>query len=365
LAEVGGLFLKLGTISVGGPAAHIALMEEETVERRRWLTREQFLDMVAAVNLVPGPNAAEMAIWLGHMRAGWAGFLVGGAAFILPAAFLSALLAWAYQRYGALPELHRVFALGIHPAVLGVILAAAMRLGRAALTHWSWGLWTAGALALSLIGADPVRILLGAGAAALLRRWFPQGAGGLLAVGVLPGMAGGPDVGAVALFFLKVGALLFGTGMMLYAFIERELVALGWLTPAQLIDAVAVGQMTPGPVLSSATFIGWLLAGPGGAAVATAAIFLPSFVIVAVLSPSLPRIRRWPGAREFLAGVSAAVVGVIAAVAVRLAWGMHWDVGTGILFPVGLGLLLFGRWPAWAVVLAGAMVGAVRYLAGG
>lgn len=366
LTEVALLFLKLGAVSFGGPAAHVALMEDETVERRGWLSREHFLDMVAATNLVPGPNAAEMASWLGYLRAGWAGLLVGGLAFILPGAVLSALLAWIYQRYGVLPGLQRVLAYGLHPAVLAVILAAATRLGRAALAPWWWGLWGAWGLALGLLGVDPLWILLGAGVIALLRRVPLRGAAAVLAVGgaLREAVSAGPSAGVVGLFFLKVGALLFGSGMMLYAFIEREIVTRGWLTSGQLIDAVAAGQITPGPVLSSASFIGWLLAGPGGAVLATVGVFLPAFLIIAALGPILPRIQRRTWARDFLRGVSAAVVGAIVAVAVRLALGVAWNVGTGFLFAASLGLVLVARWPTWAVVLIGLAVGGVRYALG-
>jgi len=363
LAELALLFLKLGSVSLGGPAAHIALMEEETVARRKWLPRAQFLDMIAATNLIPGPNAAEMAIWIGYLRARWAGLVVAGLAFILPGALVSSLLAWAYARYGALPELEHVLGYGVHPAVLAVILAAAGRLGRSALPRWWWGLWTAAGFALAMLGVDPLWILLGAGLIAVARKALPRLSASLLAAGALVGGAvpGGPNAGAVGLFFLRVGALLFGSGMMLFAFIEREIVGRGWLTAAQLTDAIAAGQVTPGPVLSSATFIGWLLAGPGGAALATGAVFLPAFLIVAFLGPLLPRLQKRQGVREFLNGVSAAVVGMILAVTVRLALGVSWDVGTSLLLAASGGLVFFAKWPAWAVVGLGLAVGGLRY----
>ncbi len=366
LAELALLFLKLGTVSFGGPAAHIALMEEETVARRKWFPRAQFLDMIAATNLIPGPNAAEMAIWIGYLRARWSGLLVAGLAFILPGALLSSLLAWAYSRYGALPELRHVLGYGVHPAVLVIILAAAVRLGRSALAQWWWGLWTGAGFALALLGVDPVWVLLGAGTLAVLRRALVRIPPALFALGALigEGLFPTPTAGAVGLFFLRVGALLFGSGMMLFAFIEREIVGRGWLTAGQLTDAIAAGQVTPGPVLSSATFIGWLLAGPGGAALATGAVFLPAFLIVAFLGPLLPRLQKRRGAREFLNGVSAAVVGVILAVTVRLALGVPWDVGTALLLATSAGLVFLAKWPAWSVVILGLAVGGLRYLAG-
>ncbi len=364
LVELALLFAKLGAVSFGGPAAHIALMEEETVTRRGWIPREQFLDMIAATNLIPGPNAAEMAIWIGYLRARWRGLVVAGLAFILPGALLSALLAWGYSRYGALPELQRVLSAGVHPAVLAVIVGAAVRLGRSALPRWWWGIWTGGAFALALLGADPVWVLLGGGLVAALRRAFGRLSPNLLAAGALAGEGLPPTPGAVGVFFLKVGALLFGSGMMLFAWVEREVVGRGWLTAGQLADAIAAGQITPGPVLSSATFIGWLLGGPAGAALATAAVFLPAFLIVAFLGPLLPRLRRVPAVREFLNGVSAAVVGLILAVTIRLALGVTWDLGAAALAMASAGLVFLAKWPAWGVVVLGLAVGGLRYFVG-
>lgn len=356
---------RLGLTSFGGPAGHIALMEHEAVRTRTWVSREYFLDMVALTNLIPGPNATEMAIQFGYLRAGWAGLLLAGWAFILPGALLSALLAWAYARYGALPQLEDLFRTGIHPVVLGIILAATWRLGRAAIRDFSFILWGAAGLAGELLGVNPVWILLAAGAAAALRRRLRRGGAPLLFLVGLPALAEGgarPGLAAVGLFFLKVGSLLFGSGMVLYAFIEKEVVHLGWLTRGELLDAIAVGQMTPGPVLSSATFIGWLLFGPAGAAVATLGVFLPSFFLMSILAPNFERIRQWAWAREVLAGVSAAVVGIILGVAVKIALDLPWDVGTSLLFPAALALLAWGRVPAWAVVLLGAAVGGLRLL---
>ncbi len=260
LAELGLLFLRLGAVSFGG----------------RWLTRGdgcppggvprgQFLDMVAATNLIPGPDAAEMAIWIGYLRARWSGLLVAGLAFILPGALLSSLLPWVYGRYGGLPELQRVLRYGVHPAVLVVFLAAAVRLGRSALPRWGWGLRAGGGFALALLGVDPLWIPIGAGPAAVARRAFPRSWARFLAAGPLVG--GGsprPPGGHRGPVLCQGGALLFGSGMMLFAFIEREVVGQGWLTARPLAHAIAADQVTPGPVLSSATFIGWLLGGPGG-----------------------------------------------------------------------------------------------------
>ena len=355
---------RLGLTSFGGPAGHIALMEHEAVRRRNWVARDEFLEMVAVTNLIPGPNATELAIQLGYVRSGWWGFLLAGAAFILPASLLSALLAWIYLRSGSLPSVQTVFCLGIQPVALAIILTATWRLGRTALRDWTWALWGAAALAGELAGVDATWILLGAGLASLARAGLLSRGMGPLAFLALVGPGNTAPATAhtpvpVGLFFLKVGALLFGSGMVLFAFVEKGLVGGGWLTSGQLADAIAVGQMTPGPVLSSATFIGWLLAGPLGAVAATLGAFLPAFGLMSVIAPHFRRLRRHAWLREALSGVSAAVVGIMLGMAVRIGLGMAWDAGTAVL-SLGALLLLLVRSPAWAVVLLGAGAGALR-----
>ncbi len=240
-------------------------------------------------------------------------------------------------------------------------------MGRAAIREGVWLLWGAGGLAAELLGLDPIWVLLAAGIAALFRARLPGAAPSCRSRSRLPGRR--PSASAVithplsvGLFFLKVGALLFGSGMVLFAFIERDIVAMGWLTPSQLADAIAVGQMTPGPVLSSATFIGWLLAGPFGAAAATVGAFLPAFALMVLVAPNVRRLRELSGPREILAGVSAAVVGIILGVAVRIAAALVWDAGTALLFPVALVLLASARAPTWAIILLGAAIGGLRIL---
>jgi chromate transporter len=365
--EVVRLMGRLGLTSFGGPAAHVALMEHEVVRRRAWIGRDEFLDLVALMNLIPGPNATEMAIQLGYLRARWPGFLLAGLAFILPGAILSGLLAWTYERYGAVPQLEQAFRLGIHPVVLAILVSATWRLGRAAIRDRVWLLWGAGGLAAQLLGLDPIWVLLAAGIAALFRTRIPWSGSFLVALLATPGATNAASVAvsqplSVGLFFLKVGALLFGSGMVLFAFIERDVVAMGWLTQSQLTDAIAVGQMTPGPVLSSATFIGWLLAGPFGAAAATVGAFLPAFAIMVLVAPNVRRLRELRWAKEILAGVSAAVVGIILGVAVRIAAALVWDAGTALLFPVALVLLASARAPTWAIILLGAAIGGLRIL---
>jgi len=373
LGELIALFLKLGTISFGGPAAHIALMEQEAVSRRQWLSRERFLDLLATTNLVPGPNAVEMAAHIGFVRAGWPGLVAGAVAFILPAFAISLALAWVYVRLGALPQVAALF-YGINPAVLAIILAATYRLGLTALKEWRFLALGIICLAAALLGANEVLILLSAGAVGValsaVQRCWPWQVAALLGWGPLAGLLFSPHTSQddrlvrLGLFFLKVGALLFGSGMVLFAFIQRDVVErFGWLTQQQLLDAIAVGQMTPGPVLSSATFIGYLVDGLPGAVVATVAVFLPAFLIVALVGPWIPRLRRSPAAQAFLQGVNAAVVALILAVAVALFRSAVVDIWTAAIFLAGLVLLLRLRLDTVWLVLGGAACGLAHYLA--
>lgn len=367
LLEVAALFLKLGAISFGGPAAHVALMEQETVSRRGWLTREHFLDLLAATNLVPGPNAVEMASHIGFVHAGWPGLFAGGATFILPAFCFSLALGWAYVRFGRLPQVATLF-YGIDPAVLSIILVATYRLGRTALGDWRAAALAAACLVAALLGVHEAVVLLAAGAAGILLYAGRRISGRFAPLGFLAGplsVTPVPEGGRLlplGLFFLKVGSLLFGSGMVLYAFIQRDVVVrYGWLDQQQLLDAIAAGQMTPGPVLSSVTFIGYLLAGLPGAVVATVAVFLPSFVIVALVGPWIPRLRRSPIAQAFLRGVNAAVVALILSVTVALFRAAIVDVWTALILVVGVLVLLRFRPNTLWLVLGGAACGLVRY----
>jgi chromate transporter len=340
------LFLKLGAISFGGPAAHIALMEDEVVRKRQWVTRQQYLDMLGLTNLIPGPNSTEMAISLGFLRAGWAGLVVAGASFIIPAALITAAVAWAYVRYGTLPVTESLLA-GVKPAVIAVIVIAVWRLGKIAV-HDAWlGVLGGLALAAFLAKLSPLMILAGGGLIGILvkqmhklrRERFSdtnKTSAGLILLSkplLLPGLmtsamtavAALPEMKRVPLarlgwFFLKVGAVLYGGGYVLFAFVDQGLVRdHHWLTQQQVLDAIAIGQFTPGPVLSTATFIGYLLGGAWGAMVATVAIFLPSFVYVAALGPILPRLRRSAWIAAFLDSVNVCAVALMAGVTVRLA----------------------------------------------
>ena len=338
LGQVAVLFLKLGFLAFGGPAAHIAIMEEEVVRRRRWLTREAFLDLLGAANLIPGPSSTEMAIFIGRTQAGWPGLVAGGVCFILPAALIVTAIAWGYVRFGALPAVEGVL-YGVKPVVIAVVAHALWKLARPAVKSWSLALLGAAAVAATLLGAGQVPVLAGAGVLAALawrltagRRPSPPPASvlagpaakGALAAGATAGAAGttAAAFGLWPLFwvFLKIGALLFGSGYVLLAFLRADLVdRLGWLTERQLLDAVAVGQVTPGPVFTTATFIGYLLGRGPGALVATVAIFLPGFLLVAVGGPLIPRLRRSPLAGAALDGVNVASLALMAVVCLELA----------------------------------------------
>jgi chromate transporter len=373
LSELAALFLKLGTIAFGGPAAHIALMEEEIVRKRQWVTQQQFLDMLGAANLIPGPTSTEMAINVGFVRAGWPGLCVAGACFILPAALITGAFAWAYVRFGTLTRAVSVLG-GIKAAVLAVIAIAIFRLGKSAVRNV--GLAALGVLALAafLLGLNPLLILLGggilgmavrraanlraAGAALIapLRRISWQSGG--LAVAVSGAMVAPPSVWRIGLFFLRVGAVIYGGGYVLLAFLEQGLVQEhAWLTHRQLLDAVAIGQFTPGPVFSTATFIGYILGGAPGAAVATLGIFLPSFFYVGLLAPVLFRLRQSAWMSAFLDSVNVCAVALMAAVTYRLGTDALRGWPAALIALTALGVLL--RWkvnPAW-VVLGGGVAG--------
>ncbi len=371
LRQLARLHLKLGTIAFGGPAAHIAMLEDEVVARRGWMTREHFLDLVGATNLIPGPNSTEMAMHVGYERGGRVGLFVAGACFILPAVLITGALAWVYARYGTRPQLAPLL-FGIKPAVIAVILGALWRLGQTAVKGWAHAAVGASVAVATLVGMNEVLALLAGGVVgtAALRALAPgaplvlvplkPALGGPKAAAALGATlaAGGVSLWKLGLFFLKVGAVLYGSGYVLVAFLEGDLVeGYGWLTQSQLLDAIAIGQFTPGPVLSTATFIGYVIAGVPGAIVATVGIFLPSFFFVWVLNPIIPRLRASPLTAHFLDAVNASAVGLMAAVTLTLARATL-TAWTGWLIFVAAALLLlrFRLNAAWLVV-GGGIVG--------
>ena len=327
LGQLAVLFLKLGILAFGGPAAHIARMEDEVVRRRKWLAREEFLDLLGAANLIPGPSSTELAIYIGYRQAGWPGLVAGGVCFILPAALIVTAIAWAYVRFGTLPAAAGVL-YGVKPVVIAVIAQALWRLGRSAVKTASLALLAAAALVASLYGVDPLWVMAAAGVLAALawrlstgRRLPGIGPAALAGAPVAAGTAAA-QFGLWPLFwvFLKIGAVLFGSGYVLLAFLRADLVdRLGWLSERQLLDAVAVGQVTPGPLFTTATFIGYLLGRGPGALVATVAIFLPGFLLVAASGRLVPRLRNSAPASAALDGVVVASLALMAAVTLQLA----------------------------------------------
>ena len=365
--EVTRLFLKLGVIGFGGPAAHIALMREEVVRRRKWVSDERFLDLLGMTNLIPGPNSTEMAIHLGYVRAGWPGLVLGGACFIVPAVLIVLTLAWLYVHYGATPTASAAL-YGITPVIIAVVAHAMWALGRTAVKGPRLAVVGVAVVALALLGINELALLLGGGlvvmalrAGAERRRTLTSRLILLAAPGTLPSAAGAAAAVSLAtLFFtfLKIGAVLYGSGYVLLAFLRNDFVdRLGWLTDRQLLDAVAVGQFTPGPVFTTATFVGYLVAGWVGAVLATLAIFLPSFVFVAASHPLIPRIRGSRLTGAFLDGVNVAALGLMATVTWQLARAAIVDGFTAGLALAAGALLLRTRVNSAWLVIGGALVG--------
>jgi chromate transporter len=362
--EIAGLFLKLGTTAFGGPAAHIAMMRQEVVVKKQWLTEQHFLDLIGATNLIPGPNSTEMAIHIGHERGGWKGLLIAGFCFIMPAVLITGFLAWLYKSYGQLPQV-QPFIYGIKPAVIAVILAAIYPLAKKSLQTVELGIIGIVALLLSFLGYSEVLILFGAGfvamslAAIRLKRLNTTSSFIPL---LLPGMAGqdlmNPVNVRLFLSFLKIGAILYGSGYVLFAFLDAELVAKGILPRQQLIDAIAIGQFTPGPVFSSVTFIGYQVNGLSGAIVSTVGIFLPSFLFVALLNPLVRKMRGSKLFAAFLNAVNVASISLILVVCYQMGRDSIGNWRT-ILIAVSSILILFTfkKLNSAVIILGGSLAG--------
>jgi chromate transporter len=367
LWTLGLLFLRLGTTAFGGPAAHIAMMEDEVVRRRHWLTRDEFLDLLGASNLIPGPNSTELAIHIGHRQGGWPGLLVAGVSFIVPAVLIVGAFAWAYVRYGSLPEVAGVL-YGVKPVIIAIVLQALWSLSRTAIKTKFLGFVAAVAVVLTILRVHELLVLFGAGVivglARIITRQFRSGRNLISLSPVALLLQAGTATAApfalwpLFLFFLKVGAVLYGSGYVLLAFIRADLVERWhWLTEPQLLDAIAVGQVTPGPVFTTATFIGYVLGGTQGALVATVGIFLPAFFFVAVSGPLVPRIRKSPVAGAFLDGVNAAALALMLVVTYSLGRAALVDLKTIILALVSAVILFRFRVNSAWLVLGGAIAG--------
>jgi chromate transporter len=370
LRELFLLFTRLGFTAFGGPAAHTAMMHDEVVTRRRWLGEQEFLDLVGATNLIPGPNSTELAIHVGRRRAGWTGLLVAGACFIVPATLIVLVLAWAYVEYGSTAE-GEALLYGIAPVVIAIVAQALWKLGRTAVKDVPLAVVAVAVVALYFVGVNEIALIFGTGLAVMVLRnavpvggWRASALAPWLAWGPSPLLAVAPDVvishARLFLTFLKIGAVLYGGGYVLLAFLRADFVErLGWLTERQLLDAVAIGQFTPGPLFTTATFVGYLVLGVPGALLATLGIFLPSFALVAATGPLIPRLRRsrWLGAA--LDGVNVAALALMAGVTWQLGLEAVVDVPTAVLAVAAAAVLL--RWnpnSAW-LVMAGGVAGLV------
>lgn len=370
--EVASVFVRLGLLAFGGAAGQIAMMRRELVERRRWLTEQEFLDLFGIMNLIPGPSATETAIALGYWRAGWPALVLGGCLFILPAMVMILALAWVYVRFGTLPAVQWVL-YGVNPIVIAIIVDALWSLGRAAMKNvWLLMLGVA-ALGLYFRGVSIVAILLGTvvltGVISAIERGKKQDRTAILpmlgtAAGAAAMVAIPFSLTRLFLTFLKIGAVSYGSGYVLLAFLHADFVThLHWLTEKQLLDAIAAGQITPGPVFASATFVGYITGGFSGALLATAGIFLPSFVFVAIVFPLIPKLKGSASARTFLNGINAATMGLMAAVSWQLARGAIVDIFTALEAVIAFFILLRYQINAAWLILGGVVAGFVTKFA--
>jgi len=373
LKEIGLLFFKMGCIAFGGPAAHISMMDDEVVTRRNWLSREHFLDLIGATNLIPGPNSTEMTMHIGYERGGWRGLFLAGASFIFPAATITLFLAWLYVQYGELPQVQPLL-WDIKPAVLVIIMSALWKLGKKAVKSWQLAVLGTAVFTAVMLGIDEVLSLLVGGLLGMLiwglwRKWrglpmliwWPA----VFQLNLNMQKETAVSLWELALFFLKVGLTLYGSGYVLVAYLQGGLVEqLGWLTQTQLLDAIAIGQFTPGPVLTTATFVGYLVAGFPGAVIATLAIFLPSFLFVLILNPLIPKMRQSKWLSAFLDAANVASVGLMTAVLLLLARDtlVDWQ-SVLIMLVASVAVFRFKLSSLWVVLLAALFGFALQWIA--
>ncbi|HAC73335.1 MAG TPA: chromate transporter [Porphyromonadaceae bacterium] len=364
LKELAALFLKLGIIGFGGPAAHIAMMQQEVVEKRKWLTEQEFLDLLGATNLIPGPNSTEMAIHIGQEKGGWKGLIIAGACFIFPAVLIVGFLAWLYKDYGQLPQV-QPFIYGIKPAVIAVILGAVFPLAKKSIKSVELAVIGVLVLVLSLLNINEIYLMFGAGLLAILvariRNRQQIKLNGIFPLALLqPTIPALLSVSNVNLFliFLKIGAILYGSGYVLFAFLDTELVATGFMSRQQLIDAIAVGQFTPGPVFTSVTFIGYQINGFWGAVISTVGIFLPSFVFVALLNPVVKKMRKSTLFSLFLDAVNVASVAIIAAICFIMGKETITDARTVVIAALSMAVVFrYRKVNSAFIVIGGSLAG--------
>jgi chromate transporter len=364
LKEIALLFLKLGTIAFGGPSAHIAMMEDEVVKKKKWMSHEHFLDLVGATNLIPGPNSTEMTLHCGYERAGWRGLIVAGISFILPAVLITSIFGWLYYRYGQL-SIVEPFLYGIKPAVIAIIFSAVFSLGKKALKNNELGILGGITLVAYAAGINEIAALFGCGVLGILLYFFKENR---LLHSIVPflflrGNIIGENDFKIFLTFIKIGSVLYGSGYVLFAFLDAELVAKGLLSRQQLIDAIAIGQFTPGPVLSTATFIGWQMNGFLGAILATLGIFLPSFFLVLLLNPLIVTMRKSEVLSAFLDAVNIASVALILAVCIEMGATVLIDWKTIVIGTFSLIIIfIFKKLNSAFIVLGAALTGYLLWL---
>ena len=366
LKQVAAVFFKLGLFAFGGPAAHIAMMEHEVVTKRAWMTREHYLDLIGATNLIPGPNSTEMTMHCGYQRAGKKGLFIAGISFIFPAVFITAILGYLYVLYGALPQV-QPFIKGIQPAVIVIIASAVIKLGKKAVKNWELALLGTLFLAASLLGLDQILVLFAGGLLGMCyflikskMQTTSLAIAPLFMVFIVSEI--GTKLSSVGIFlkFLKVGSILYGSGYVLFAYLDTELVTTTLLSQTQLIEAIGIGQFTPGPVLSTATFIGYQLGGFWGAIAATAGIFMPSFLFVWLLNPLIPKMRKSKVLGYFLDSINVAAVAIMLAVVITMSKQTLLDWQAALIAVVSV-VLIFGfkKVSVMWVLIIGAILGYV------
>lgn len=364
LKQVAAVFFKLGLFAFGGPAAHIAMMEHEVVTKKKWMTREHYLDLIGATNLIPGPNSTEMTMHCGYQRAGKKGLFIAGISFIFPAVFITAILGYLYVLYGALPQV-QPFIKGIQPAVMAIIASAVIKLGKKAVKNWELALLGTLFLAASLLGINQIVLLLGGGIAGMCLFLIQSKIQHTTPLFAPPFMVFiiseiGTKLSAMGIFlkFLKVGSILYGSGYVLFAYLETELVTNALLSQTQLIEAIGIGQFTPGPVLSTATFIGYQLGGFWGAIAATAGIFMPSFLFVWLLNPLIPKMRKSKVLGYFLDSINVAAVAIMLAVLITMSQQTLVDWQTALIAVLsGVLIFKFKKVSVMWVLIMGAILG--------
>jgi len=364
LKEIAQVFFKLGCFAFGGPAAHIAMMEDEVVSKRKWMSHEHYLDLIGATNLIPGPNSTEMTMHCGHERGGWMGMFVAGICFIFPAVFITGILAWFYVRFGELPNV-KPFIVGIQPAVIAIIIQAVFKLGKKAVKGVELAIFGLIALGLNLFGINEIFSLLitavvGTIYFTIKDKTKTNGVAPFMLLLLQPLGLAATKVTTLSVFlsFLKIGAILYGSGYVLFAYLDAEFVETGIMTRAALMEAVAVGQFTPGPVLSTATFVGYQLNGFWGAIAATTGIFLPSFLLVLLLNPLIPKMRKSVILKHFLNLMSVGAVALMVGVILKMGVTTLFDVKNAAIFIVSM-ILVFAvkKVNSMHIILIGSIMG--------